>query len=102
MRSNVAPYFAFAAYGLFWGTWGASLPALKTAAGVDDSQLGIALLFVGLGALPAMILTGRAVDRLGGRIAGCWYVYLLHRVRQERAGRYNVVNASGLGKVLKN
>src|SRR3954464_14735371 len=67
---------AFAAYGLFWGTWGAALPALRDAAAVDDSGLGTALLFVGLGALPAMLVTGRAVDRFGARIAGTLLIAL--------------------------
>ena len=60
-----APYAAFAAFGVFWGAWGAALPGLRTQAGVTEGQLGTALLFVGLGALPAMALTGRAVDRFG-------------------------------------
>lgn len=70
MRSSIAAYVAFASFGLFWGTWGAILPALKTAAGVSDAQLGTALLWVGLGALPAMALTGRVVDRFGVRVTG--------------------------------
>lgn len=70
MIGSAAAYWGFAAYGLFWGAWGVSLPALQHAAGVDDAGLGLALLFVGAGALPAMMLTGRAVDRFGARIAG--------------------------------
>ncbi len=66
----------FAAYGLFWGTWGAALPALRDTAGVDGSELGIALLFVGAGALPAMMLIGRAVDRFGSRIGGALLIAL--------------------------
>lgn len=38
-------------------------------AGVDDGQLGLALLFIGAGALPAMLVTGRALDRWGLRFA---------------------------------
>lgn len=68
-RAAYAPYAAFAAFGIFWGAWGAALPALRTQAGVSDGQLGTALLFVGLGALPSMALTGRAVDRFGLRTA---------------------------------
>jgi len=70
MRRTAASFLAFAAFGLFWGTWGAALPALRDSAGLDDAGLGTALLFVGLGALPAMLGTGRAVDRFGARIAG--------------------------------
>lgn len=68
-RAAYAPYAAFAAFGIFWGAWGAALPALRTQAGVSDGQLGTALLFVGLGALPSMAFTGRAVDRFGLRVA---------------------------------
>jgi predicted MFS family arabinose efflux permease len=60
-------YIAFAAFGGLWGTWGAALPAVRDAAGVSEGQLGAALLCIGLGALPAMLLAGRAVDRFGGR-----------------------------------
>jgi predicted MFS family arabinose efflux permease len=71
-----ASYAGFAAYGLFWGTWGAALPALRQAAGIDDAALGVALVFVGAGGLPAMLLTGRAVDRFGARIAGLLLIAL--------------------------
>lgn len=70
MRSSLASHSSFAAFGVFWGTWGAALPALRDAADVDGAALGTALLFVGLAGLPAMLLTGRAVDRYGARIAG--------------------------------
>lgn len=76
MRVAAASYSAFAAFGAFWGTWGAALPALRSAAGVDEAELGAALLFVGLGALPAMLLTGRLVDRFGTRTAG-WLLIAL-------------------------
>ena len=74
MAHTTAPYSAFAAFGVFWGTWGAGLPALRAAAEVDVAALGVALLFVGVGALPAMLLTGRAVDRFGTRVAG-WLLF---------------------------
>jgi len=64
-----AAYFAAASFGSFWGVWGASVPRLRLQAGVDDGQLGVALLFIGAGALPAMLLTGRALDRWGLRFA---------------------------------
>jgi hypothetical protein len=55
----------FAAFGAFWGTWGAALPAVQAHAGVDDGELGVALLFVGAGALLTMRLAGSALDRWG-------------------------------------
>ncbi len=45
------------------------MPRLRDQTGIDDAQLGLALLFIGAGALPAMLLTGRAVDRWGLRVA---------------------------------
>ena len=71
-----AAYLAAASFGSFWGAWGASVPRLRVQAGVDDGQLGIALLFVGAGALPAMLLTGRALDRWGLRFAAAAIIAL--------------------------
>jgi MFS family permease len=65
----VSAYVAFAAFGAFWGVWGASVPRVQHQAGIGDGQLGFALLFVGAGALPAMLLAGRALDRWGLRVA---------------------------------
>ncbi|WP_433165837.1 MFS transporter [Kribbella sp. CA-247076] len=56
----------FGAFGLFWGAWGATLPAVRTSSGVGDGELGIALLMVGLGALASMRFTGYLIDRYGG------------------------------------
>jgi MFS family permease len=64
-------YAGFAAFGGFWGVWGASMPAVREQAKVSDGQLGMALLFVGAAALPAMLLTGPAVDRWGHRLTAC-------------------------------
>lgn len=56
----------FAALGLFWGSWGAELPAVKEHSGASDAALGAALFCVGGGALLAMRFAGVIVDR-GGR-----------------------------------
>lgn len=76
MRFPPGPYLAFAAFGIFWGTWGAVLPALRDAAQLSEGQLGAALLCVGAGALPAMLFTGRAVDRFGVRVTGLFLLAL--------------------------
>jgi predicted MFS family arabinose efflux permease len=55
----------FAAFGAFWGAWGAVLPAVQSHARVDDGQLGIALLCIGAGALVSMRSAGTLVDRWG-------------------------------------
>jgi predicted MFS family arabinose efflux permease len=62
-----AAYLAAATFGAFWGTWGAAVPRVRDQSGLDDAGLGTALLFISAGALPAMLLTGRALDRWGLR-----------------------------------
>jgi len=58
----------FCALGLFWGAWAAVLPSVQTATGASNGTLGIALFFVAVGSLPAMLfLAGPAVDRFGSR-----------------------------------
>ena len=68
-RQVVAAFVGFGAFGSFWGAWGASVPRIREQAGVTDGELGLALLFVGAGALPAMLLAGRALDRWGLKLA---------------------------------
>jgi predicted MFS family arabinose efflux permease len=58
----------FAALGIFWGSWGAELPAVKSHAGADDAALGAALFCIGIGALVAMRPAGVLVDRGGRRV----------------------------------
>jgi MFS family permease len=58
----------FAALGVFWGTWGAAVPAVQRQADADDGELGIALFLVGLGALVSMRATGVLIDRVGPRL----------------------------------
>lgn len=57
----------FAVFGIFWGAWSASLPAIKAGAGATDGQLGLALGAIAVAAVPMMPLAGRLVDRLGAR-----------------------------------
>ena len=64
---TTAAYLALGTFGLFWGTWGSAVPRVRGQAGLDDAQLGTALLFISAGALPSMLLTGRALDRWGLR-----------------------------------
>jgi MFS family permease len=64
----------FVVLGLFWGAWAAVLPSVQDATGTSKGALGIAMLFVSVGSLPAMLLlAGPAVDRFGARAVaiGC-------------------------------
>lgn len=58
----------FAALGIFWGSWGAALPAVQRSSGASDAQLGLALLLVGLGALLSMRAMGVVLDHLGPKL----------------------------------
>ena len=62
MRTR-GPLAAFAAFGVFWGSWGALLPDIKAATGASEPELGLALLAIAGGALPAMLGTGLLLDR---------------------------------------
>lgn len=56
---------AFAVFGVLWGAWQAVLPDLSAHYDLSSGPLG-AILTAGFAvALPAMLLTGRLVDRLG-------------------------------------
>ena len=64
MRREIrSTHAAFAAFGVFWGAWAALLPAVQRQTGASKGQLGLALLCVALGALPAMLATGALLDR---------------------------------------
>lgn len=69
-RTRLAAYGSFASFGVFWGVWGAAVPQVQDRAGVSDGHLGLALLCIGAGALPAMLLVGRLIDRLGLAVVG--------------------------------
>ncbi len=58
----------FAALGIFWGAFGAALPALQRRSETSDAELGLALVFLAFGALVSMRATGVLMDRLGPRL----------------------------------
>ncbi|MBW8821818.1 MAG: MFS transporter, partial [Streptomyces sp.] len=58
---------AFLVFGVFWGAWAASLPAVRRQVGASDGQLGLALAAIALSAVPVMPVAGRVVDRYGAR-----------------------------------
>lgn len=58
----------FAAFGVFWGSWGAALPAVQQRSDASDADLGVALVVVGIGGIIAMRATGVVIDRVGPRL----------------------------------
>jgi MFS family permease len=66
--SRRGPLAAFFVLGVFWGGWAALVPAIQTAVGASKGELGLTLLFVAVGSLPAMFVAGYVFDRRGTRI----------------------------------
>jgi predicted MFS family arabinose efflux permease len=58
------PFAAFAALGVFWGGWAVLVPTVQTAVGASKAALGLALLGIAVGSLPAMLAYGRGLARL--------------------------------------
>ena len=58
----------FAAFGVFWGSWGAALPAVQQQSEASDADLGVALVVLGIGAMVSMRATGVVIDRVGPRL----------------------------------
>ncbi len=56
---------AFAAMGVVWGTYAAALPDIKAMLGVDESRLGLLMLFTPIAAVVAMLLAPAAGVALG-------------------------------------
>jgi MFS family permease len=53
------------AWGMFWATWGATVPAVQLRLGLSDAQLGEQLVMVIVGVLPATFFAGRLWSLLG-------------------------------------
>ncbi|HEV8516719.1 MAG TPA: MFS transporter [Candidatus Limnocylindrales bacterium] len=64
-RTAIAPVASFLAMGLFWGAWAALVPEVKRVVDAPDGPFGLALLAVGAGSLPAMLVAGRLWTRYG-------------------------------------
>ena len=67
-RAVIGPLASFAILGVFWGAWAALVPEIKRQTGASDPELGAALLWMGGGAVPAMVVTGRLWRRFGRRL----------------------------------
>lgn len=66
---TVATATAFVVLGVIIGTWASRIPAVRRSAGLDNFELGFALLAIAAGAVLAMPLVGRLVRPFGsGRL----------------------------------
>ena len=71
----------FFASGFVFATWGVHIPTVKAHYGVDEAQLGLAMLAAGFGALAGLTRASRWIGRFGARdtarICGTVYALLL-------------------------
>jgi MFS family permease len=65
LTSRTRALIGFAALGVWWGAFGAALPAIQRNADAGDAELGLGLLLLGFGALVSMRATGVLMDRAG-------------------------------------
>src|SRR5215217_929373 len=66
-RATWASRFVFAANGGLFATWVSRIPAVRDDIGASERGLGFALLFIAVGSLVAMPLSGRMVSTWGAR-----------------------------------
>ncbi|MDH6590885.1 putative MFS family arabinose efflux permease [Variovorax sp. TBS-050B] len=71
----------FFSSGFIFATWGVHVPTVKAHYGIDEAQLGIAMLAAGAGAMVGLTSAGRWIGRHGPRrmaaLCGCIYALLL-------------------------
>jgi hypothetical protein len=60
-RARVAVLGAFSSLGVAWGAWGAVVPGVRVNTRADEAALGVALLLVAVGAVPAMLAAPRVL-----------------------------------------
>lgn len=62
----------FLAHGVLIATWAPHIPSVKAKFGLSDGGLGIALLFLAVGAVVAMLVAGSVASRLGADVVTRW------------------------------
>ncbi|MET0519127.1 MAG: MFS transporter [Burkholderiaceae bacterium] len=71
----------FFSSGFIFATWGVHIPTVKAHYGIDEAQLGLALLAAGFGALAGLTRASRWIGRYGARdtarVCGTVYALLL-------------------------
>lgn len=66
-RARIAVLIVFAAHSLLFASWTAHIPHVKAELGLDDAQLGLAIFGAPIGAVIAIIATGRLLARFGSQ-----------------------------------
>lgn len=73
----LAPAMLFATLNIFFGTWAIYIPSIKEKLGIDEGQLGFAILFLGLGTFIMLILSPTLIKKIGVGKAAALSIYLL-------------------------
>jgi len=76
------------------GNMGCATSRFSQPGSLTDAEFGTVLLFIGVGALPAMLLSGRAVDRWGVWVAGIMLISLAVVATIVGATAHDFVSAS--------
>lgn len=75
-NARLACCYFFALPGICYALITSRMPAIKLGASVDDAQIGMALLCLGIASLGALYCAGKLVERYGSRKmilqAGFW------------------------------
>ncbi|GGR51205.1 hypothetical protein GCM10010168_82480 [Actinoplanes ianthinogenes] len=94
--AGVALVAVSAAWGVFWGVWGGLLPAVQDRIGGTLGELGLALVAIPVGAIPAMVCTGRVARGRERVVLGASVVAFAAAI----VGLAVPVSAAGLGVAL--
>ncbi|MDO9352345.1 MAG: MFS transporter [Solirubrobacteraceae bacterium] len=65
--ARLAVLVIFAAHSFLFASWTAHIPGVKAELGLDDAQLGLAILGAPVGAITAIVATGRLLARFGSQ-----------------------------------
>ncbi|QUX27040.1 MFS transporter [Nocardiopsis akebiae] len=65
VRDRAVLGFYFFAIGMLMAVWASRIPAVTVQTGSSSGEMGVALLALALGAVTAMLLSGRLLDRFG-------------------------------------
>ncbi|MDP7152342.1 MAG: MFS transporter, partial [Paracoccaceae bacterium] len=66
-KARFATYAAFFVAGFAFSCWAPLVPYAKQNVGADEAQLGLLLLFIGIGSVLSMPITGVLAARIGAR-----------------------------------
>src|SRR5690606_13709310 len=76
-KKYLAPALLFATLNVFFGTWAIYIPAIIKKTGIDEAELGLALLFFGLGTFIMLMVAPVLIKRLKVGRASAYGIFIL-------------------------